>query len=222
MVWIAVPVAVAAISAYRLWKLRRKSYRLAVLGARYSGKTTLINSWRGKWIADEYDPGRTQAPQRYEKTKLTTEGFRLKFINLEDISGAINAWPVWEDRTKESRYVLYLVDARALSGYLDNAEGRNWQRLEDDVGQIAAWMNEGQAELCIMVVTHTDQDDRLEKLGQEEYEESVTDQLDPLMLKLGGPRKVRTVIGSLKTLHAAENVTSRIMNQIISWEKDNE
>jgi GTPase SAR1 family protein len=208
-----------AISAYALWKLRRRRYRIAVLGARHSGKTTLINSWHGKWIADEYDPGRTNAPEIYKKTKLTTEGLRLTFYYLADVSGETNAWPQWEDRTRESRYVLYLLDARALAGYLDHIEQRNWQRLESDVGRIADWMGEGNAELCLLVVTHTDQDSRFQKLGQEEYRESVVAQIDPLLLKLGGPRKVRVVVGSLKTLPAAENVTSQIMREIISWEK---
>jgi GTPase SAR1 family protein len=219
MVWAVIFVGGAAVSAVVLWKLRRRKYRIAVLGAQYSGKTTLINSWRGQWVADEADTGRTQAPHVYSKTKLTTEGLKLTFTNLTDLSGSKLAWPVWEDRAKESRYVLYLVDARALAGYLEHLKNRNWQRLEDDAGQLGRWIEEGHAELCILVVTHTDQDARLEKLGEEEYRESVATQLDPLILKLGGPRIVRVVVGSLKTLPAAETVTSLMMDEIISWEK---
>lgn len=215
--WIVIGAGSAAISAYALWKIRRREYRIAVLGARYSGKTTLINSWRGEWIAD---PGRTQAAQKYEKVKLTTEGLRLKFTNLADVSGSIDAWPQWQDRTKESRYVLYLVDARVLSGELESIEYRNWQRLEDDAGQIAGWINEGKAELCLMVVTHTDEDPRLAKLGQDGYHDCVVKQIDPLMLRLGGPRRVRIVVGSLKTQATAQLVTTLIMREIISWEKN--
>lgn len=216
---VAVGLGGVAISWYLARKLRRRKYRIAVLGARYSGKTTLINSWRGEWIRDQADPGRTQSPHHYAKTKLTTEGFRLTFTNLTDVSGAIDAWPVWEDRIRESRYVLYLADARALSGSLSQVTGRNWQRLEDDAGMMGGWLAASRIELCLLVVTHIDEDDRLRQLGEDEYRELVTAQLDTLILKLGGPRKVRVVVGSLKQLQDAQSVTAQVMRHIINWEK---
>ena len=86
----------SAISGGRTWpSIPRKRYRIAVLGARYSGKTTLINSWCGEWVADEADPGRTQSPKFYEKTKLITEGLRVTLTKLVDVSGSIDAWPTW-------------------------------------------------------------------------------------------------------------------------------
>jgi GTPase SAR1 family protein len=193
--------------------------RIAVLGARYSGKTTLINSWRGEWVGDEADPGRTQAPRIYSKIKLIVEGVRITFKNVADVAGAIDAWPVWEDRTKESKYVLYLVDARALAGDLDRLKGRDWHRLEDDAGLVGSWLGEGHPKLCLLVVTHTDEDARREELGEAKYLELVKAQVDPLIIKLGGPRKVHIAVGSLKTLGSAEAVTSSIVREIISWEK---
>jgi len=218
MVWlIPIGVGVAAGSAYAWWQLRRRDYRIAVLGARESGKTTLINSWRGKWADGAYQP--TQASELIEKQKYTAEGFRLRFLDLEDMSGDLDGWPNWENRAKESRYVLYLVDARALAGQFARNYRKNWRRLEDDAGLIADWMEQGKAELCLMVVTHTDQDPRLRKLGQNAYQEAIVSQLDPLMLKIGGPRTVHIVVGSLKTLPAAQKLTSLIMERIISYEK---
>jgi|SRR5580704_13059884 GTPase SAR1 family protein len=213
-------MARSAISGGRTWpSIPRKRYRIAVLGARYSGKTTLINSWCGEWVADEADPGRTQSPKFYEKTKLITEGLRVTFTKLVDVSGSIDAWPTWEDRTKASRYVLYLVDARALAGYFARDKTRNWNRLEDDAGLVSGWLREGRVKLCLMVVTHVDQDARLEEYGQGQYRECVMEQLDPLILKLGGPRMVRVVVGSLKRRQDAEEVTSQILREIVSWEK---
>lgn len=220
MVWVVIPLGGIAVSWYVARRLRRRKYRIAVLGARFSGKTTLINSWRGEWVADEADTGRTQAPRPHGDTKLTAEGLRLTFLNLTDVSGAIDAWPKWEDRIKESRYVLYLVDARALAGSLSHLKGRNWHRLEDDAGMMAGWLAANKVELCLMVVTHTDEDARLQKLGEDNYRDLVVEQLDPLVLKLGGPRKVRVVAGSLKRLQDAQNVTTQVMREIISWEKD--
>ena len=219
VVWVVGVAGGAAVSWYVVAKLRRRKYRVAVLGAQFAGKTTLINSWRGEWVGDEVDSGRTQGPVFYSKTKLTAEGLRLTFTNLADVGGEINAWPVWADRTKESRYVLYLVDARALAGYLDAFETRNWHRLEDDAGQVSGWLQDNRVELCLMVVTHTDEDARLKRLGGDGYRDLVMAQLDPLILKLGGPRRVRVVIGSLKRLEDAQDVTTQVMREIFSWEK---
>jgi GTPase SAR1 family protein len=202
-----------------LRKIRWKRYRMAVLGARFSGKTTLINSWRGEWVADEADPGRTQSPKFYRKTKLVSEGLRVTFTRLVDVNGSPDAWPAWESSTLASRYVLYLVDARALAGELERVTNRNWNRLEDDAGLLSSWLEEGRTKLCLLIVTHTDQDTRLEDHGEADYRELVMGQLDPLILKLGGSRIVKVVIGSLKRRQDAEQVTSAIMREIISWEK---
>jgi hypothetical protein len=211
-------VVVTSVVAWR--RLRRRKYRIAVLGARGAGKTTLINSWRGQWVADESGPAPTQTPELYSKTKLTAEGLRLTFTDLADVSGGIDAWPEWEDHAKESRYVLYLVDARALAGHLERFKARNWHRLEDDVGQIGGWLQNGRAELCLVVVTHTDEDARLQELRDPgQYRDLLVGQLDPLVLKLGGPRTVRVVVGSLKQRQDADAMTSLIMREIISWEK---
>jgi GTPase SAR1 family protein len=220
VVWPVILVGGAAVSSVVAWrKLRRKKYRIAVMGAREVGKTTLIDSWRGEWVADEFGPRPTQIPVIYSRTKLTSAGFRLTFTKLADMSGDFDAWPQWEDFSRESRYVLYLVDARALAGYLEREATRNWYRLEDDAGRVGGFLREGHAELCVVVVTHTDQDERLEKLGEAAYRELVVAQLDPLMLKIGGPQKARVVVGSLKTRQGADDVTSRVMRDIIGWEK---
>lgn len=220
MAFIVVAVGAGGVSSYLLWrKLRRRKYRIAVLGARWSGKSTLINSWRGEWVGDEHDPGRTHAPKVYEKTKLTSEGLRLTFTHVMDLSGASAAWPQWESRAMESRYVLYLVDARALSGELSEIEGRNWYRLEDDAELLGTWLKQGEAELCVLVVTHTDEDARLTQFGVTEYRELIATQVDPLVLRLGGPRRTRTVVGSLKTREGAEMLTGLITNEIVGYEK---
>jgi GTPase SAR1 family protein len=206
-----------AVSVFLTRRLRRRTYRLAVLGARMSGKSTLIGSWRGEWLdSEEYQ--RTQTAQFHSKTKLTVEGLRLTFTHLADVAGSEHAWPVWEDQALESRYVLYLVDARIL----DNQplwEGLDWHRLEDDAGQIGSWLKAGNAELCLLVVTHTDQDARRTRLGEHAYQDTVLEDLDPLVFLLGGTQCVRTVIGSLQTEGEATKVTAGIMREIIAWEK---
>jgi GTPase SAR1 family protein len=206
-----------AVSAYVAWKLRRKHYRLAVLGVSLSGKTTLINSWRGDWVDD---PGRTQAAVRHSRVKLTVDGFRLSFDNLTDVSGHSFAWPEWTDRVNESRYVLYLVDARQLARQAAYGFDKDWYRLEDDAGLIRNVLATANAYLCIIVVTHTDQDYRTTEYDAQTYEDVVRKQLDPIVLRLGGDGQVRLVTGSLVDQASADAVTSKIMAHILNQEKN--
>ncbi|GIH71541.1 GTPase domain-containing protein [Sphaerimonospora thailandensis] len=205
------------ISFFLLMKLRRKKFHIAVLGVRYTGKTTLINSWRGTWVDD--DPGRTQAPRIHPKTKLTANGIRLTFLGLGDLSGEEKAWPQWENRVAESRYVLYLVDARMLAG-LGMPPERDWHRVDDDAGQIGRWLKDGQVYLCIVVVTHTDEDPRSPQVDEAAYHQIIVDQLDRILLRLGGDAMVRVVVGSLKDRPSADRVTSKIMEHVVAHEKE--
>ncbi|WP_459805204.1 GTPase domain-containing protein [Herbidospora sp. RD11066] len=195
-------------------RLKEKTFRIAPLGARRTGKTTLINSWRGTWVED---PDHTHAPRIYEKTKITTNGLSLTFLGLGDLSGEEKAWPQWENRVSESRYVLYLVDARLLAGFPMPAE-RSWHRVEDDAGQIGKWLSDREAYLCVLVVTHTDEDPRSAELDEADYAQTIADQLDPILLRLGGDARVRIVSGSLKDQESADLLTSKIMEHIVSHE----
>lgn len=209
-------IAVSAVVAYRL---RRKHYRLAVLGVSETGKTTLINSWRGEWI--DGDPGRTQAPVNYGRVKLTVDGFRLSFDSLTDVGGHTHQWPDWTDRLHESRYLLYLVDARQLVWMGRYGFDKDWYRLEDDAGQIRGILESKGAYLCIIVVTHTDEDPRTSEYDSDTYLDIVRKQLDPIILRLGGDGQVRLVVGSLQSQQSADSVTSRIMAHILTYEKSN-
>lgn len=219
LIWAAVAVA-GAITVRTVVKAQRNTYRLAVLGMSMSGKTTLINSWRGEWV--DGDPGRTYAPLVYEKVKLTANGQQLIFKRLVDVSGQKIAWPAWEDRVNESRHVLYLLKATHL---LTPAEHRPavatqaWHRIEDDAGQIRSWLDEDRASLCVLVVTHRDLDPRFADLGEDAYEHLVCDQLDPIVMKLGGDQRVRIVTGSLVDPDAAAAVTDKIMQHIAAEER---
>jgi len=220
VIW-AVSAAVGAIVGARaVATAQRNTYRLAVLGMGMSGKTTLINSLRGEWV--DGDPGRTNAPLVYEKVKLTANGRQLIFKRLVDVSGQQSAWPVWEDRVNESRHVLYLLKATHLLAPAEHrpaVAAQAWHRIEDDAGQIRLWLDEGRASLCVLVVTHRDLDPRFADLGEDAYEHLVCDQLDPIVMKLGGDRRVRIVTGSLVDPDAAAAVTDKIMQHIAAEER---
>lgn len=207
--------AAAALGAYAAWRNRRQSVYLVVLGASMSGKTTLINSWRGEWVTDY---NRTQSTVDHGRIKVTANGQRITFVKIKDFSGAEDQYDQWGAAAQEGTYLVYLVHADVLVNEEDRARqgrlphpSRRWRRLLDDVGQINPWLRDGKAQRCVIVVTHTDQDPRRERLGADRYHEHVREQLAEVVLRLGGEAKVRVITGSLATLDAAAETTDRIM-----------
>lgn len=195
----------------------RKSYSVTVIGARNAGKTRLINSWRGVW---EEVVTSTQTPYSYSKVKLTSDGVRIKFEVIVDRGGFAGARGEWKGDVKENRYVLYLADARILSGEL-NSDESNMDRLEDDAGLIGKWLKESEdrRKRCVLVVTHKDEDQLLGKIGEYAYSAHIRERLEPLVDKLGGQKMVAAVIGSLKDKNSAALLTTDIMRYIQSFEE---
>lgn len=217
ILWLVGAACGAGLSVWAMKRVRAKKYRLAVLGARRTGKTTLINSWRGTWVTDA---GHTQASEVPTTTKLTVEGLRLNFT-VGDVSGDVHAWPTWADRVQESRYVLYLVDARMLAG-VRMPHDADPMRVRDDLGVLGRhWLGESRVHLCVLVVTHTDEDPRdPQDRVTAGYRKLVTDQLSEYILLLGGESKVRVAVGSLRDQASAHLLTQDIVNHIILFEKD--
>lgn len=199
---------------FRPRRWRRKKYRISLIGAERSGKTTLISAWRKDWRGDEFDPGRTQAPKPYGPIKLTIDGTRITIVNLADVPGVRDAWRTWKEGVESSNYVLYLIDATVLPDP-GQRPGEDWFRLEDDADLLHDWIAEGTAELCVIAITHTDQDKRAAEMSREDYHRHVRRLVDPIVLRIGP--SVQVVMGKLKTEADALVLTSLVMGHIFSW-----
>jgi GTPase SAR1 family protein len=199
---------------FRPRRWRRKKYRISLIGAERSGKTTLISAWRQDWRGDEIDPGRTQAPKPYGPIKLTVDGTRITIVNLADVPGVRDAWCTWKEGVESSNYVLYLIDATVLPDP-GQTPGEDWFRLVDDAGLLHDWVAEGGADLCVIAITHTDQDKRAEKMSPEDYRRYVRRLVEPIVLRIGP--SVQVVTGKLKTEADALALTSLVMGHITSW-----
>ena len=200
-------------SAY--WDLKRRIHRIAVLGRPLSGKTTLIDYWRGQWSERNYTP--TLSPTLFKKIKAVSGNQQFRLRRLTDVSGDPDHWPDWESAALESRNVLYLVKGDDLAKV--ETAGRyvpEWTHLIDDAGQIRPWLDNGRAQGCVVVVTRRDLDPRFGRLGPDTYETYVRQQLDRVVLKLGGYARVQVITGSLADQAAAAATTLRIMSAVVA------
>ena len=220
---------ILATAAVRAWEDRRTglgqsppqagfpggSIRLLLLGKSEVGKTTLINTWRGCWTAD--DPGRTHAKEEHGPINVVVGTRHLRLAKVVDVSGLSDAWDTWRSEVGASRCVIYLVNAEALLAEELRRPGQpvtlGWTRIEDDAGQISR-STAGAVELYLIVVTHRDLDPRFARLGEDRYHRRVAGQLEPIVFKLGGDHRVQVITGSLETLEAATRTAAKVLERL--------
>jgi GTPase SAR1 family protein len=204
-------------------RIAARSFSLAVLGESEAGKTTLINSWRG--VQPGEVPGHTQAPVKHgDVVKKTASGDVLIFNEVVDVGGHINNLPLWDDLMEQGRWILYLVNADRLRTPAPR-HMRDPFRLEDDADRILKIIQEREKGTdpphvgIVVVVTHTDQDPRWsdDPAMVSRYEQNVREQLDRVILRLGGDRRVRLVSGSLADQAGADRLTDRITEHLLRW-----
>lgn len=207
----------------------RDHYRVAVLGPRFSGKTTLINSWL------EHPPpdlriGRTfgqENPIEYVDLSVRVDGRRVTFDQVTDITGLESGLDLWANYIR-NRHVVYMVDARALCGCLiwtdwykesgGYTDARGPVRLSHDIGQILMQERHGVLTLSrAMVVTHTDQDCRRTGLRPDipdrEYATRIEYELRQYRSQLSTTARVPLIVapGSLKHEAVARHVTTELL-----------
>ena len=190
-----------------------KGKKLAVLGEREVGKTTLL-----KFLAEG------SIPEKYEATieggeKVCGRRFRLRDLELvikdtRDVPGRRGYG--WERITKDADVVLYLLRAdRLMEGHKPTQD-----RVRGDIDQIKRWLGENpKKEFPLFLIgTHCDLTDPdlttlpADKIGV--YEDEMHEILEEVFLRGGGEGKVRIMLGSLKSAATTEKLVFRLLKQI--------
>lgn len=189
-----------------------KGKKLAVLGEREVGKTSLL-----KFLTEG------SIPETYEATieggeKLCGRRFQLRDLKLvikdtRDVSGRRGYG--WERITKDADVVLYLLRAdRFMEGHKPTEA-----RVRGDIEQIKRWLQDNPKEFPLFLIgTHCDLTDPdlttlpADKTGV--YEDKMREILQEIFLRGGGERKVRLVLGSLKSAATTEKLVFLLFKQI--------
>jgi hypothetical protein len=198
----------------------RQPLNVMVIGQGLTGKTTLLNSWRGEW---EGDPLRTGTPVKISKFQVPAKekvlNVEKKFVfkKVKDVSGQDESMRGFVDDVRTATVIVYLVNAVDLYYEeirpADRPHAQEWVRILDDAGRIKRHC--GKAKRVVVGVSHTDQDRRFAELGAASYLARVTDQLAGALSKIDKPGQVLVVAGSMRTEASAAEFAEEIVGKLL-------
>ena len=129
-------VTVAALNWDKIF-IALKGKKLAVLGEKRVGKTSLIKFLTTGSISREYDP------TDYAREVTTGHRFQLRELdlaikNLKDLSGGQDKYRSWKSAFNDADIVLYLLRVDKLMAGDKSTE----VRVREDMGQIRRWLRD--------------------------------------------------------------------------------
>ncbi|WP_159029557.1 Rab family GTPase [Streptomyces qaidamensis] len=218
------PVIVGAVvlsgvvgTALTVRQLKRPA-KIILLGEGMSGKTTLLNTWQGKW--DEPVHRTHPAGEFIGRIRLDT-GKKvlwidkpLKFRNVKDFSGMDEILDASRDGVEAAQYILYLIKAPQLETDEENpGASEAYERLIADAARIKRYSTK--IKKVILVITFTDKDSRYELLGHAAYLTRVRGQLSDLISLLSMRNKTKVVAGSLATRESADLLAGEVVQAML-------
>ncbi|MGQ9951319.1 ADP-ribosylation factor-like protein [Pseudomonas aeruginosa] len=220
MVWVRVAVGVAAAlvtAGVAYWKkdevktlwddivLSLKGKKVAVLGARGVGKTTLLGFLSKGELPSEYI--QTLVTESVKGNRFSMADLKLDLKETSDVSGGHDAVEEWRRIHNASEIILYLVNASDLDR----------RRLERDLGKIESWRKEcAKKPKLLVIVTHLDLDPEYVKTPSSkrgDYRDRfVKEHMDAGLSGLS--ERPQIIMGSLKDRDSAARVVADLIKLV--------
>lgn len=191
-----------------------KGKRIAVLGARAVGKTTLLKYMEKGILIERYK--QTLDKQEIERTRIKLGDLDIRLKKTDDVSGGKAAYGVWKKLFEEADLVLYVIRTDMLLKHDSSTE----KRAEDDLRQVQGWIKECNSKKQFFIVgNHWDSDPDFKNLTPDQ----MGDYLDrfrslPVVKKMtqlaGGAATVKVALGSLATERDSDTLITAIFRQV--------
>jgi energy-coupling factor transporter ATP-binding protein EcfA2 len=191
-----------------------KGKKIAVLGARAVGKTTLLKYMEKGILIERYK--QTLDKQEIERKRIQLGDLDIWLKKTDDVSGDKAAYGVWKKLFEEADLVLYVVRTDMLLKHDSSTE----KRTEDDLRQVQSWIKECNSKKQFFIVgNHWDSDPDFKNLTPDQMGNYV-DRFRALpvvkrMTQLaGGAATVKVALGSLATERDSETLITTIFRQV--------
>ncbi|CAD5923829.1 hypothetical protein L2E69_18085 [Planktothrix agardhii 1806] len=193
-----------------------KGKKIAVLGAKRVGKTTLLKYMEKGILIERYE--QTRNKDEIERTRIKLGDLDILIKKTDDVSGDEGTYGVWGKLFKEADLVLYIVRTDRLLAQDSATE----KRSQNDLEQIKIWIKElgaTERKQFFIVGNHWDSDARFKNLTPDtigDYQHEFTSL--PIVKKItqlaGGAAKVKVALGSLANEQDADNLIKEIFRQV--------
>jgi GTPase SAR1 family protein len=191
-----------------------KGKKIAVLGARAVGKTTLLTYMEQGILIERYK--QTLDKQEIERTRIKLGELNILLKKTDDVSGDKAAYAVWKKLFEEADLVLYIVRTDLLLNYDVSTE----KRVEDDMRQIQGWIEGCNLKKQFFIVgNHWSSDPDFKNITPDQRGNYV-DRFRALtvvkkMTQLaGGAATVKFALGSLATEEDSDTLIEAIFRQV--------
>jgi len=191
-----------------------KGKKIAVLGARNVGKTTLLKYMEKGILIERYS--QTVARDEIERTRLKLGDLDIRLNKTDDLPGDKVAYAAWKSLFYKSDLVFYIVRTDML---LKNDLATE-KRSKDDLEQIHQWIKESKIKKQFFIIgNHWNSDSEFKNLT----EDTKGDYVDrfralPVVKKMtqlaGGSAAVKVALGSLASAKDADELISIVFKQV--------
>lgn len=220
MIPIIIAVAVALLaggSVYFNWDeivIAWKGKKIAVLGARDTGKTCLL-----KFLSTgSIDPEYRQSPSfKVDSFRSSLKDLDLCIKETLDVPGAKDAYIEWKELHDKADVVFYLLRA----DHLINGNSKTESRVREDMKHIGGWFDARKSKPTIFIVgTYCDNDPDFylhltDRMGDYIDKFRKLPIISELVAHAGGGAHTKVVLGSLKNNEYAEALVHTIFSQVI-------
>jgi len=206
----------AAVVAFNWEKIKAALHgkRLAVLGERGVGKTSLITFLQSGILPERYRE--TGVPKKFAARSFRLEDLDITLKEMYDLSGDESAYGEWKIEVGKADALLYLLRADKI--YAGN---RSYEtRVKNDIRHLVDWLDEQkQRPYFLLIATHCDKVPELSNIPSEKYAGYVDKfRRLPVISELvelgGGDGQVRVVLGSLKSVPRTRNLVYSIFESL--------
>lgn len=191
-----------------------KGKKIAVLGARAVGKTTLLKYMEKGILIERYK--QTLDRQEVERTRIKLGDLDIRLKKTDDVSGDKAAYGVWKKLFEEADMIFYVVRTDMLLKHDSSTE----KRAEDDLRQIQGWVKECSTKKQFFIVgNHWDTDPDFKNLTSSQLGDYVDHfRALPVVKRMtqlaGGAATVKIALGSLATERDSDTLITTIFRQV--------